>query len=83
MSMYNLFRYQTKPNKKPITSKKTVSGKALVVRKPQTGLPYSPAVDLLGNPKQKEGKPVTFTSFPTSAPHHNLVSQAGFSGPIL
>lgn len=39
---------------KKITKERIVSGKALVVRKPQTGLRYSPAVDLTANPKQKE-----------------------------
>ena len=67
--MYNLFRLKKK-KKKLTNSEKIVSGKALVVRKPQTGLPDSPAVDPTANPKQKEGKPVTFTSFPTSNPHH-------------
>ena len=66
--MYNLFRLK---KKYLTTSEKIVSGKALVVRKPQTGLPDSPAVDLTANPKQKEGKPVTFTSFPTSDLHPN------------
>ena len=54
-----------------------------MVRKTQPGLPYFPVADLTANSKQKEGKPVTFTSFPTSDPHHNPVSQAGLIGPVL
>ena len=60
--MYNLFRLKKKKN--ITTSEKIVSGKALVVRKPQTGLPDSPAVDLTQTQNRRKENQLLSHPFP-------------------